>query len=372
VRPAARAALPGGAITAAVLVLAACGTDANVASGAAADPGAAAGVECPAGTDLNGAGASSIKIAVTEWIAAYQRQCPDIGINYDAQGSNNGRMQFIQKQVPLAGSDVSLPPQQRGPAQQRCAPGQAVGLPMVIVPIAFAYHLEGVNNLTLTPALVARIFDGKIKKWNDPAIAAANPGVTLPDKTITPVHRSIDSGTSENLTRMLAAQAKADWPYPPSQAWPNNVGPGAALSTNMVLLIKGTDGAVGYVDYSDAISNKLPVAALDTGQGPVKINSTSISKVVDTSKVNKDRLDLTVDIAYGLREPGAYPALMVTSLITCSQGLPADQAGLVKSFVNFTASDPGQQLVAKLGYVPLPNQLRDQVQASAAQLGGTG
>jgi phosphate ABC transporter phosphate-binding protein len=345
--------------------LAACGTDSNVTDAPNANAGS-----CPSGKNLNGAGASSIKVAVANWTAAYQSQCPDIGINYDAQGSGNGRTQFIQKQVPFAGSDVPLPPAQRGPAQQRCAPGQAVDLPMSIEPIAIVYHLQGVPDLTLTPSLLAKIFNGKIKQWNDPALTAANPGARLPAKTITPVHRSADSGTSENLTRFLVAQAKGDWPYAPSQAWPNSIGPGAAVSTNMVLLVKDTDGAIGYVDNPDAASNKLTIAAMDTGSGPVKISAESIGKVISASKINKNGLDVTVDVAYGLKTPGAYPALMVTSLITCSKGLPADQAGLVKSFITFTSGDAGQQLLTKAGYISLPASLRGQVQSAVAQLSG--
>jgi phosphate ABC transporter phosphate-binding protein len=360
-----RARSPVAILTATTLLLAACGTDENPA----AVDNAAVGT-CPSGKDLNGAGASSIKLAIADWTAMYQGQCPGIGINYDAQGSGNGRMQFVQKQVPFAGSDVPLPSAQRGAAQRRCAPGQAINLPMSVEPIAIVYHLQGVDKLTVTPSLVAKIFNGKIRQWNDPALAAVNPGVPLPNKTTTPVHRSADSGTSENLTRFLAAQAKADWPYPPAQAWPNNVGPGAAVSTNMVLLVKQTDGAIGYVDNPDATSNKLPTAAIDTGHGPVRIGSESIGKVIAASKVNKNGLDVPVDLAYGLKAPGAYPALMVTYLITCSQGLPADQAGLVKSFLTLTAGDQGQELIAKAGYIPLPTSLRGQVQAAVAQLSG--
>ena len=285
-------------LAAAVLLLAGCGTDANVASDAPS-PGTAK-IKCPGGQDLNGAGASSIKRALANWTTAFQSQCASIGINYDAQGSGNGRTQFIQKQVPFAGSDVYMPDEQRAQAEKRCAPGQTVDLPMSIEPVAIAYHLQGVDKLTLNASLIAKIFNGKIKNWNDPAIAAANPGVTLPNKTITPVHRSVDSGTSENLTRFLVAQAKADWPYPPSQAWPNSIGPGAAVSTNMVLLIKNTDGAIGYVDNPDAASNNLPTAGLDTGHGPVKISSDAITKVIDASKVHKNGLDVTVDVASGL------------------------------------------------------------------------
>lgn len=354
------------AILTAALLLSACGTDANTPSTGAVQ--GAAKITCPSSKNLNGAGASSIKRAVANWTSAYQSQCSDIGINYDAQGSGNGRTQFIQKQVPFAGSDVYMPPEQRPQAQRRCAPGQTVDLPMSIEPVAIAYHVQGVNNLVLNASLIAKIFNGKIKNWNDPAIAAANPGAKLPNTTITPIHRSVDSGTSENLTRFLAAQAKPDWPYQPSQAWPNSIGPGAAVSLNMVQLIKSTDGAIGYVDNPDATNNHLIVARLDTGKGPVAISPDSIAKVIDASKITKNGLDITVDVAYGLRAAGAYPALMVTYLITCSKGLPADQAALVKSFIGYTSSDDGQGLLTKAGYISIPQKLRAQVQNSAAQL----
>jgi phosphate transport system substrate-binding protein len=349
---------------AAVLLLAGCNSDANVA---AQPGGSAGGTECPSGT-FNGAGSSAQKTAVVAWIDAYQRMCPDVAVNYDAQGSNNGRTQFIQKQVPWAGSDASITGEQKTQADKRCAPGQVVDLPMVITPIAVVYHLSGVASLTLTPSLIARIFDGKITRWSDPQLAATNPGVTLPDKTITTVHRSADSGTSENLTRFLVAQAPADWPHKPSQTWPNSLGLGASVSTTMVLSVKNTDGAIGYVDHPDAIKNAMPVAALDTGNGPVRISDAAIASVVAATKVNQNGQDITLDLAYGLRAPGAYPLVLTTYEITCSKGMAPDERRFVASFLAFMASDVGQALLGPPGYTGLPAALRSRVRTAVAGL----
>lgn len=356
------------AVVATMLLSTACGADSNnnPAPQAAAGPA----LDCAAGT-FNGAGSSAQKRAVVAWTAAYQQQCTDVAFNYDAQGSNNGRTQFIQKQVPIAGSDAYLVDPQRTQAGQRCSPGAAVDLPMVLTPIAIVYNVPNLTQLTLTPALVAKIFDGKINRWNDGQLAAANPGMSLPDLSITPVHRSVDSGTSENLTRFLVAQSPESWPYKASQAWPNNLGLGASVSTTMVGQVKNTSGAIGYVDNPDAVKNDLRAASIDTGSGPVKISPEAVGMVVDATKVKQDGQDIALDLAYGVKQPGAYPLLLATYEITCTQGLPGDQAKFVKSFLTFTASDAGQGLLAELGYIRLPKTLQGTVQAAVGQLAGS-
>jgi phosphate transport system substrate-binding protein len=360
---------PATGLVAAVVLLAmsACGSDG--AAPVVADSGST-NIECASGT-LNVAGNSSLKSAWATWVEAYQKQCADAALNFDGQGSGYGRTQFVQKHIPMASSLAALAGEQGAQAQQRCAPGKAIDLPMAIIPITLAYNLAGVNNLTLTPQLFARIFDGKITRWNDPQLAAANPGVALPDKNITPVHFSADAGTSENITRFLVSQVPADWPHKPSQTWPNSIGLGSAISTTIVLQIKNTDGALGYVDYSDAVDNQLVLAGLDTGGGPVKISPESVAKVIDATKLNQDGQDITLDLAYGLHQPGAYPAIMFTYFITCTQGLASDEARLVKSFLTFTASDTGQQLAERVHYIPLPAALHAKVQAASAQLPST-
>ncbi len=349
-----------------VLALSACGSDNEGdtgGGGGSTSGGNAAGIDCADG-QLSAAGSSAQKGAYTAWIDTYQNACSGAAINYDSQGSGNGRTQFIQKQVPLAGSDSALKEEQKTQANTRCEPGKAVDLPTVLTPIAVAYNVKGVDKLTLTPTLIGQIFDNKITTWNDPAIAKANPGVTLPATTITPVHRASDSGTTENLTKFLAAQDKAAWPYEPDQAWPAKGGQGAADSGAMVQQVKGTDGAVGYVDNPDAVKNDLSVALIDTGSGGVEISSESVGKAISAAELKEDAGDLVFSIDYGLKEAGAYPAILATYQITCTEGLPAEQAKLVKSFLAYQISDAGQQALDKIGYVSLPPELRSKVAAA--------
>jgi phosphate transport system substrate-binding protein len=307
-------------LVAGALALSACSPDDDGSTGggggAATPGGTAAGVDCAAGS-LTAAGSSAQQGAYAAWIDAYQDACPDAVISYDAQGSGTGRTRFTQAQVPLAGSDSALTEEQKAAADARCAPGRAVDLPTVLAPIAVAYTLRGVDQLTLTPAVIAQILDGRITSWNDPAIAKANPGTTLPNRPITPVHRSAQSGTTENLTRFLAAQDETAWPYEPAQTWPARAGGlGAADSAAMVRLIKGTDGAVGYVDHPDAVRNDLAVAAVDTGSGPVELTTETVGKAVSAADLDADGGDLVFDIDYGLTEKGAYPAIQATYQIT--------------------------------------------------------
>ena len=357
-------------LMAGALALSACGSDneGDTATGGPATGGTTA--ECPSGS-LSAAGSSAQNTAYTAWITAYQGQCSGVDINYDPQGSGNGRTAFVNKQVPLAGSDSSIKDADRGRADARCAPGKAVDLPTVITPIAVVYNLEGVTDLTLTPTLIAQIFDGKVTAWNDPAIAKANPSAQLPSTSITPVHRATDSGTTENLTKYLSAQDRTAWTYEPGQAWPAKGGQGASNSAAMVQQVKGTDGAIGYVDNPDAVKNQLTPAAVDTGSGPVKISADTVAKAIEAAEPKDDAGDITLSIDYGLTDAGAYPAILATYQITCTEGLPAEQAGLVKGFLTYQASDAGQAEIEKAGYAPLPDSLRTTVQAAIAGLGKT-
>ncbi len=188
--------------------------------------------------------------------------------------------------------------------------------------------------------------------------------MTLPSKTITPIHRSSDSGTTENLTKFLSAQDKTAWPYEPDQAWPAKGGQGAANSGAMVQSIKGSDGAVGYVDNPDAVKNDLNAAAIDTGSGAVELTAEAVGKAISAAELKEDGGGVVFSIDYGLKEAGAYPAILATYQITCTQGLPAEQAKLVKGFLSYQISDAGQQELDKIGYVPLPPELRGKVKSA--------
>jgi len=185
--------------------------------------------------------------------------------------------------------------------------------------------------------------------------------VSLPAKTITPVHRSDDSGTTDNFTKFLDAQAKDAWTYGTGKAWKAPAGVGGKGNTGVIQNVKGADGSLGYADGPDAKKNGLTPATLDVGAGPVAISADTVGKALSGSEVTVNGQDIRVKINYGLRDAGAYPAILVTYEITCTRGLSAAQAKLVQSFLTYTASAQGQGLLAGIGHLPLPPDLIGKV-----------
>ena len=340
------------------LALTACGSD-NTATNA----GATTSIDNCADGQLNAEGSSAQNTAMETWVKNYSTAC-GATVNYTPSGSGAGVKQFIAGKVPFAGSDSALGSDEQGPADARCAGGKAVDLPMVVSPIAVAYNLDGVDKLALTPKALAGIFQGTVKKWNDPAIAASNSGATLPATSIQVVFRSKDSGTTDNFTKFLEASAGGDWKLGTGKAWKGKVGQGAPASGDVIAAVKNTPGAVSYVDNPDAAKNQLSTAALDLGSGPVAISDDAVGKAIGVAKKSVNGNDIKLELDYATKEAGAYPLVLVTYEITCEKGLPADQAKLVKSFLGYTVSEAGQTAAADAGYSRLPADLRDQVSSA--------
>src|SRR5690606_12702905 len=157
--------------------------------------------------------------------------------------------QFLAGGVAFAGSDAPLDVEELPQAQQRCGGADnLIQIPVYVSPIAVVYNLDGVEDLRLSAPTIAKIFTGRITTWTDPAIAAENPGVALPDLPITPVHRSDESGTTENFTEYLAAAAGPDWPYEPNGDWPIPGGEAAQGTAGVVAVVQAGHGTIGYVD----------------------------------------------------------------------------------------------------------------------------
>ncbi len=364
-----------GVALAGALALTACGSDNNTttnAGGSSSSSGMSSGsssmsgsINCASGT-LNSTGSTAQANAMTQWIKDYQTQCPDATVNYGGGGSGKGITDFTNGQTSFAGSDSALSPAKGevAAADKRCGgTGQAVDLPMVPGPIAVIYNVQGADGITLTPSLLAQIFSGKITKWNDPAIAAANTGVTLPDATITTVHRSDSSGTTDNFTKYLAAAAGSDWTFDHDKQWKAPGGQGAKGSDGVASAVKSTPNTIAYDEYSYATANSLQMAKIDNGSGAVELTPEAVGKAVAAAKVTGTGDDLTLQLDYATKAQGAYPILLVTYEITCVKGLPSDQAALVKSFLSYTASDAGQKSLTDLGYAPLPAEIQTKVQA---------
>lgn len=358
------------------LALAACGSDNNNAvtagtSGAPAPSGSAAAagdVACATGS-IMAEGSSAQGNAMDTWIAAYQKACPGATINYQPTGSGAGVASFLGGRVSFAGSDSALKDDERGPADTRCTGGKAIDLPMVTGPIAIAYKLAGVDSLVLDAPTIAKIFSDKIKTWNDPAIAALNPGVKLPATGITAYHRSDESGTTDNFAKYLDAAGAGAWTYGKGKAWTAPGGVGAAKSAGVTQGVTSTDGGVTYVEVSFAENAGLKTAAIKTGTGDaVKLTGESAGKAVEAATVVGTAPDLALKLDYATKAAGAYPIVLVTYEIVCTAGLPAADAALVKSFLTYTISDAGQQAISKVGYAPLPVSIATQVKAAIGAL----
>lgn len=288
-------------------------------------------------------------------------------LDYTGSGSGAGVKKFLSGDVDFAGTDSPLKPEEATQAKERCGGNDAWHLPLVAGPVAIAYNLPGVENVTLNAETLAEIFNGKITTWNDDKIAALNKGVKLPSTPIVPVHRTDSSGTTDNFTTFLKANAPGQWPYEPSKEFPVQGGSGAAKSTGVGDTVKKTEGALTYVEWGFATENDLGIAHLDFGAGSTELNAQSTGRALDAASfVTPGSKDLIVDTdaLYKLSEAGAYPLVLTTYEVVCSTGYRDDAiSGALKEAFS-TILDKGQDGLAELGYVPLPEQFASALRST--------
>ncbi|MBO3740570.1 phosphate ABC transporter substrate-binding protein PstS [Actinoplanes flavus] len=351
----------GIALTAAI-ALTGCGSDNESAGGtSSAAPG-----DCVGGS-LTAQGSTAQKNAMDDWIKAYQTTCADSKVDYQGTGSGAGIEAFIAGTADFAGSDSALKEEEQPQADAKCAGGKALNLPMVIGPIAVVYNVEGVDGLQLSSATIAKIFGGKITKWNDAAIAAENTGAKLPDAKIETVHRADESGTTDNFTKYLSKTAEADWTYGNAKAWKAPGGTGVSKSDGIATKVKGTPNTISYVELSFAENSGLQTAKIKNGAGEyVELSGESAGKTFENAEIKGTDGDLALSLDYATTTPGAYPIVLVTYEIACSKG--SAKAKEVQAFLKYTSSSEGQKALADLGYAPLPETLRTKVADSVAKI----
>ncbi|MGV8977896.1 MAG: phosphate ABC transporter substrate-binding protein PstS [Cellulomonas sp.] len=381
VRQFARLASVAGVVLVSSLTLAACGSDNNnaAADGTSAAPtagmttsaAAAPAVACGTGGKINAEGSSAQKNAIEQAIASFADVCPDTTVNYNPTGSGAGITQFTAAQVDFAGSDSALNADKGevDAAAARCAANPAWNLPMVTGPIAVAYNLAGVDKLVLNAEVTAKIFRGAITTWNDPAIAALNPGVSLPSEAVHVFFRSDESGTTDNFTKYLKAASKGVWTDEHAKAWPKSgAGEGREKSSGVAEGVKTTPGGISYVEWSYAKDNKLGIARVDNGSGAVELNADSVSKAVAAATRDGKGNDLRLKLDYATSEAGAYPIILVTYEIVCSKGLDPNLTAGVKAFLTHFASANVQKSLVDIGYAPLPAAVEADVAKAIAAI----
>jgi len=309
---------------------------------------------------INGAGSTFVFPLLNTWRVAYQKDHPNVNINYQSIGSGGGVKQFTAKTVDFGASDVPL-----NAGERQAAPG-AVQIPETIGSVAVAYNIPGIPTKTLkfTGPVLANIFQGKITKWNDPQIKALNPGVNLPAANIVVVHRSDSSGTTYVWTSYLS-QESPSWNQTigasKSVPWPTGVG--ASGSEGVANTIKSSLNSIGYVELDYALTKGIPFALVKNPTGNFIAPSLDSTQEAVGNAVALNSLpagDRSWTKVSMLKAPGpeSYPIASFSYLLLYKEmsADPSSDQTKAKTLVDFVswAITDGQRLAANLGYVPLP------------------
>jgi phosphate transport system substrate-binding protein len=353
-----------GACGALVLGAAACGSSSNSGTSTASGSG---GSSSGSGGTVNGAGSTLAAPVYMQWGSELKGK--GVTVNYQAVGSGAGVAQWLSGTANFAGTDPPLKPAEMTQAKGKKG-GQPVQIPTVFGAITVSYNVPGLKaGVKLDGATIADVFLGKVKKWNDAAIAKLNPGLKLPSSAITVIHRSDESGTTKGFTTFLSdysSQWKSKVGADKTVKWPT--GTGAKGNDGVAAAIKQQQGAIGYVEQAYALQNNFTFADIKNAAGKfVAPTLASTSAAGEGLKVPKD-LTLT---AINAPNPAAYPIVSQTFVVVhrdlCQAGLSQSGAKAMVRFLNFGLGQ-GQGVAKKLSYAPLPASLLAKSRAQVTSL----
>ncbi|GAB4086504.1 phosphate ABC transporter substrate-binding protein PstS [Myceligenerans cantabricum] len=316
-----------------------------------------------------GSGSSAQEKAMAAWIEGFVEEHPGVEISYDPIGSGGGREEFLAGKVAFAGSDAMLSEAELEASTEVCSGGNGIDLPVYVSPISVAFNLEGIDGLNLRPGVIAKIFTGEITRWDDVEIAADNPDVVLPATEVVPVHRSDDSGTTENFTDYLSQVAPEQWPHEADGVWPLDGG----------RALEGTDGVTGFVaqnpgavTYADASRTaKLGNAAIQVGTEFVPFTPEAAAAAVDVSQIveGRTKYDLAYEIDRRTTEDYVYPLVLVSYAVVCSRYTDKPTGRFVKEFLAYLASVEGQQRAAEAaGSAPISDYVQRRVEEASKSI----
>ena len=339
-----------GAAVLVAVVGAGCGNSGDTNSTSSASPAATGGTPVATTGNLNGAGATFPAPLYQRWFQEFGAK-NGTQINYQAIGSGGGIKQITAKSVDFGASDAPL-----SEDELKAAPG-LLHIPTVAGAVALAYNVPGTKpGLKLAPDVLADIYLGTIKQWNDPRIAALNPGVALPDTSIAAFHRADGSGTTNAFTTYLAEVSptwKAKVGAGKSVRWPNGLGgkgnPGVAA------LVQQNAGGIGYIELNYAIANKIAYASVKNAKGAFiepTVKSTTAAAAGATLPADFRKVIVNTPAADG------YPITSFTYLLVYPNSKPA-----VKQFLKWALTD-GQKDAPEMTYAPLPTEVQKNALAA--------
>jgi phosphate transport system substrate-binding protein len=362
----------------AAMVLSACGTSATPTTATTSNEPAVVETLAPGSVQINGAGATFPLPVYTAWTYAYQYVDPSVAINYQGIGSGGGKKGIIDNTLDFAGSDSLLK------EEEYTSGGDLQMYPMLAGAVAVVYNItwakdfpEGVTApaLVLDRQTLVDIYNGTVNKWNDAKIVALNPGLDgyLPDATITAVHRSDGSGTTEIFTKALTSFS-SDWTAggASSVEWPVDKagnGIGGKGNQGVAAAVISSPNSIGYVELSYAISNKMSSASLVNKAGMIVVaNSDSVASAMNDF-ANAFDAKLTATIVDG-SGANSWPITGYTYIILHTKNMTdCVKAQKIVEFLTWALTDPGAgQQAASLGYSVLPEAVRDQVLAKLGEI----
>jgi phosphate transport system substrate-binding protein len=303
---------------------------------------------------INGAGSTFDYPAFTKWFEAYGAVDANVHFNYQSIGSGAGQKLLLNNTVDFGASDAPMKDQALANA-----PGKILHLPIVAGGVAIIYNLPGNPKLKLDGDTLANIYLGNITKWNDPKIAALNPGVNLPDTAVIPVHRADGSGTSFIFTDYLSAvnPAWADTVGKGSSVrWPAGIGLAAKGSEGVAGQVEQLPGGIGYAELAYADQNKIPFADLKNAAGNfISPAPDSVSAALATAKIPDDFRFSMVNAPGGK----AYPISGASWVLVYQNSKNADHGAKLVAFLKWAVTD-GQKLSPALDYAPLPDTVQQR------------
>jgi phosphate transport system substrate-binding protein len=301
---------------------------------------------------INGAGATFPYPIYSKWFSDYNTLHPNVRINYQSIGSGGGIKQLISQTVFFGATDGPMTEE-----QLKSAPAAILHFPTVLGAVVPAYNLPNVE-LRFSGPLLADIYLGKVKKWNDPAIARVNPGVSLPNSDITVVHRSDGSGTTYiwvDYLSKISPQFKQQVGVSTSVNWPAGVG--AKGNEGVSGMVRQSPGAIGYVELVYALQNKIPFGAVQNSAGEyVRASLDSVTAAAASAAANMPE-DFRVSIT-NPQGKAAYPISSFTWILLYQNPTDKQRGRVMVDFMKWALAD-GQSAAAALGYAPLPKQVVD-------------
>ena len=349
-------------VLAALTLAAACGDSSRAPDSART----AAAPRTSSGADLTGAGATFPYPLYSKWFDVYAGKT-GVKINYQSIGSGGGIRQLSEQTVDFGASDAPMSDAELAKAKG----GAVLHIPTALGAVVVIYNLPGVpSGLKLTGDVVAAIFQGQITKWNDPRVAALNPGVTLPATDILVVHRSDGSGTTYVFSDYLSSVSPA-WSSRPGKGkelqWP--VGLGAKGNEGVAGQVKQTSGAIGYAELAYVNQNKLIGATIRNAAG--EFVAPSIEAVTAAAAGAVERLGPSTDYRISIVNApgkGAYPISSFTWILAYAKQPNPEKAKQLTDFLKWALTD-GQALEAALDYAPLPEAMRSALVARVDSIG---